>query len=68
MSYALSTTIRQPFAATVQATRDAPADQAFGVLTEIDLAAALKAKIDEHIAPQVMLGPCPTSPPTPATD
>ncbi|XAS74880.1 DUF302 domain-containing protein [Dermatophilaceae bacterium Sec6.4] len=58
MSYALRTTVDQPFAVTVQTTRDALADQGFGVLTEIDLAATLKAKIDQDIAPQVILGAC----------
>lgn len=58
MSYALSTTVDRPFAETVQATRDALADQGFGVLSEIDLAATLKAKIDQDIPPQVILGAC----------
>ncbi|MEO6956312.1 MAG: DUF302 domain-containing protein [Antricoccus sp.] len=58
MSYALSATVNQPFAVTVQATRDALADQGFGILTEIDLTATLKAKIGADIAPQVILGAC----------
>ncbi len=58
MSYALSTTVDQPFADTVQATRDALAVEGFGVLTEIDLAGTLKSKIDADIAPQVILGAC----------
>ena len=58
MTYALTTTLDQPFAATLDATRTALADQGFGVLTEIDLAATLKAKIDVDIAPQVILGAC----------
>lgn len=58
MSYALSTTVHQPFAVTVQATRDALTAQGFGVLTEIDLADTLKTKIGEDIAPQVILGAC----------
>jgi uncharacterized protein (DUF302 family) len=58
MSYALSTTVTQPFAATLEAVRTALSEQGFGVLTEIDLAATLKAKIDADIPPQVILGAC----------
>ena len=58
MTYALSTTVDQPFAPTVEAVRAALGDQGFGVLTEIDLAATLKAKIDADIPPQVILGAC----------
>lgn len=58
MGYALTTEVARPFDATLDATRDALADQGFGVLTEIDLAATLKAKIDADIPPQVILGAC----------
>ena len=58
MGYALSATVTQAFAPTLAATRAALAEQGFGVLTEIDLAATLKAKIDVDIAPQVILGAC----------
>lgn len=58
MGYALSATVREPFAPTLQATRKALSDQGFGVLTEIDLAATLKAKIDVDLPPQVILGAC----------
>jgi uncharacterized protein (DUF302 family) len=58
MGYALSTTVDQPFNQTLEATRSALVDQGFGVLTEIDLAATLKAKIDADVAPQVILGAC----------
>ncbi len=58
MSYALSTAVSRPYAEVVEATRSALADQGFGVLTEIDLAATLKAKIDADIPPQVILGAC----------
>jgi uncharacterized protein (DUF302 family) len=58
VSYALSTTVNQPFAPTLEATRSALADQGFGVLTEIDLATTLKAKIDADIPAQVVLGAC----------
>ncbi len=57
-TYALTTTIEQPFDQTLTATRAALKEQGFGVLTEIDLAATLKAKLDADIAPQVILGAC----------
>lgn len=58
MSYTLSATVNHPFAPTLVATRSALADQGFGVLTEIDLAATLKAKLDADIPAQVILGAC----------
>ncbi|MEP7370391.1 MAG: DUF302 domain-containing protein [Dermatophilaceae bacterium] len=58
MSYALTVTVDQPFETILKATRTALSEQGFGILTEIDLAATLKAKLDEDIAPQVILGAC----------
>jgi uncharacterized protein (DUF302 family) len=58
MGYAITATVDQPFDATLEATRSALADQGFGILTEIDLAATLKAKIGADIPPQVILGAC----------
>lgn len=58
MTYALSTTLAQPYAATVTQVRDALGAQGFGVLTEIDLKATMKAKLDADIAPQLILGAC----------
>jgi uncharacterized protein (DUF302 family) len=58
MGYALSTTVNQPFDVTLTATRQALADQGFGILTEIDLAATLQKKLGAEIAPQVILGAC----------
>ena len=58
MSYTLSTTLAKPYAAAVAATREALADQGFGILTEIDLAATMKAKLDVDMPPQVILGAC----------
>lgn len=58
MSYALTTTIHRPFGDTLAATREALVDQGFGILTEIDIQATLKAKLDVDIPAQVILGAC----------
>ena len=57
-SYAIAVTVYRPFGGTLAATRDALAAQGFGVLTEIDMQATLKAKLGVDIAPQVILGAC----------
>lgn len=56
--YTLSTTIRRPYDDTVEAVRTELAEVGFGVLTEIDLRATLKTKLDVDVAPQVILGAC----------
>jgi len=58
MSYALSTTVTAPYEETVEAVRAALADQGFGVLTEIDIKATLKKKLDVDVPAQVILGAC----------
>ncbi|HET8987044.1 MAG TPA: DUF302 domain-containing protein [Humibacillus sp.] len=58
MHYALSTTVAAGFDETLAATRAQLAEVGFGVLTEIDMAATLKAKLDVDIPPQVVLGAC----------
>ncbi|MEO5710854.1 MAG: DUF302 domain-containing protein [Nocardioidaceae bacterium] len=58
MAYTLTTTVTRSYDETVAAVRIALDEQGFGVLTEIDLAATLKAKLDVDVAPQVILGAC----------
>ena len=58
MQYGITTTVDAPFELALSATREALADQGFGVLTEIDLAGTLKAKVDADLAPYVILGAC----------
>lgn len=57
-TFTLSATIAQPFARALEQTRTALAAQGFGILTEIDLAATLKAKLGVDLPPQVILGAC----------
>lgn len=58
MGYAISTTVDRPFDEALQATRDALADQGFGVLTEIDVRATMKQKLDVDVPSHVILGAC----------
>ena len=58
VSYALTTTVRRSFADTLEATRTSLAGQGFGILTEIDIQATLKAKLGVDIPAQVILGAC----------
>ncbi len=57
-TYTITTTINQPFDDAVAAVREALEGQGFGVLTEIDLKASLKDKLDVDVDPQVILGAC----------
>jgi uncharacterized protein (DUF302 family) len=57
-SYTMSTTLLAPYAETVAAVREALAEQGFGVLTEIDVRATMKAKLDVDVADQIILGAC----------
>lgn len=56
--FTMSTTVARPYADVVDAVRGALADQGFGILTEIDLKATLKNKLDVDVAPQIILGAC----------
>jgi uncharacterized protein (DUF302 family) len=56
--FTLTTTVTAPYDATLRRVRDLLADAGFGVLTEIDLAATLHAKLGVEMPPQVILGAC----------
>jgi len=58
MTYYFAKTLAGSFDDVVARTREALARQGFGVLTEIDVAATLKAKIGAEIAPYLILGAC----------
>ncbi|MEO7752090.1 MAG: DUF302 domain-containing protein [Terracoccus sp.] len=57
-SFTITTTVSETYDDTVTAVRAALKDQGFGILTEIDLKAVLKEKLDVDIDPQVILGAC----------
>lgn len=56
--YGISATVEQPFARVVELTREELAKEGFGVLSEIDIAGALRKKLDIDFRPYVILGAC----------
>ncbi len=56
--YTLRTTVPRPYDETVGVVRDELATAGFGILTEIDLKATLKEKLDVDVPAQVILGAC----------
>ena len=58
MGYTLSATLERPFGQVLGEVREALGERGFGVLTEIDLRATLRAKLDVDVAPHVILGAC----------
>lgn len=57
-SYTLKTTVAAGFAPTLERVRTALGEAGFGVITEIDMSATMKAKINVDMPPQVILGAC----------
>ncbi|MGW4327956.1 DUF302 domain-containing protein [Nocardia sp. NPDC004573] len=58
MNLGLSTTLHTSFDDAVARTRAALSEQGFGVLTEIDVRATLKAKLDANMEDYLILGAC----------
>jgi uncharacterized protein (DUF302 family) len=56
--YGIATTLDTDFANAVARTRAALATQGFGVLTEIDVAATMKTKLDIDMPAYLILGAC----------
>lgn len=58
MTYGLTKVVQRPFDEVVADVRAALAEQGFGVITEIDMKATLKNKLDVDVEEQVILGAC----------
>lgn len=56
--YGTAVVVEKPFPEAVAATRQALVEQGFGVLTEIDLAATMREKLQIEMPPQLILGAC----------
>lgn len=57
-TFTLSRTLPAGYDDAVAQVRAALAEQGFGIISEIDLAATLHAKLGVEVAPQVILGAC----------
>ncbi len=58
MSYHFSKTLNMPFDAAIERTTEILAKNGFGVLSVIDIKAALKKKLDVDFRPYTILGAC----------
>lgn len=56
--YTMRVTTQRSYDETVEAVRAELGEAGFGILTEIDLKATLKNKLDVDVAPQIILGAC----------
>lgn len=56
--YTMAITLDRPYDDVVPLVREALAAHGFGVLTEIDVRATMKAKLDVDVPAQVILGAC----------
>ena len=58
LDYRMSRMVDLPYKDVVERTRQELAKEGFGVLTEIDVMATLKTKLNEDFRPYVILGAC----------
>ena len=58
MTYGTAVTVDRPYAEVVAQVREALREQGFGVLTEIDVQATMREKLNEETDPYLILGAC----------
>jgi uncharacterized protein (DUF302 family) len=56
--YGIGTTVELPYEEAVERVREELGREGFGVLTEIDVAATLRKKLDVEFRPYIILGAC----------